>query len=140
MPKTINCGKGWPDDLIKDTVIKSTEAFLNALRGKMMFKFIGKETTVTDIASNIFQITSGKQFIGKFQIIDDPSEGKILKIEYEKSGKKAKSLLWNNLFNAIEPGLNKSPEEMAEKFIAENPEEFDKIIDEELSKIKSERK
>ena len=43
----------------------------------------------------------------------DPSEGKIVKIDYEKSGKKAKKLLWNSIFDLIEGNLKKSPQEIA---------------------------
>jgi len=108
MPKTIKCHPDYGLDFIKDTTKQSVETYLNALRGKMLFKFIGKQSTVEDTASNIFKITSGKQFIGTFQIIDDTSEGKILKIEYEKSGKKAKSLLWDNIFDVLENSFTKS--------------------------------
>ena len=113
MPKTIKCHPDWKVDLLKETTKTSVEAYLNALRGKRLFKFIGNESTVEDKASNIFEITSGKQFKGTFQIIDDPSEErKLLKIEYEKSGKKAKSLLWDNIFNVLEPTLAKSLDEI----------------------------
>ena len=113
MPKTIKCHPDWEVDLLKDTTKQAVESYLNALRGKMLFKFIGKQSTVEDKASNIFQITSGKQFKGTFQIIDDPSEeGKLLKIEYEKSGKKAKSLLWDNIFDVLEVSLTKSFDEV----------------------------
>ncbi|NVM38636.1 MAG: hypothetical protein HWN81_23820, partial [Candidatus Lokiarchaeota archaeon] len=108
MPKTIKCHPDYGLDFIKDTTKQSVETYLNNLRGKMLFKFIGKQSTVEDTASNIFKITSGKQFIGTFQIIDDTSEGKILKIEYEKSGKKAKSLLWDNIFDVLENSFTKS--------------------------------
>ena len=53
------------------------------LRPKRLFKFIGGPSAVEDVASNIFTIQSGKQFKGTFQIIDEPSGNKILKIEYE---------------------------------------------------------
>jgi hypothetical protein len=113
MPKTIKCHPDWGVDLLKDTTKKAVESYLNALRGKMLFKFIGKQSTVEDKASNIFQITSGKQFKGTFQIIDDPTEErKLLKIEYEKSGKKAKSLLWNNIFDVLESNFTKSIDEV----------------------------
>jgi hypothetical protein len=113
MPKIINCHPDWEINLIKETTKQAVESYLNALRGKMMFKFIGKESTVEDIASNIFEITSGKQFKGRFQIVDDPSGNKILKIEYEKSGKKAKSLLWDNIFSVLESNFTKSLNELA---------------------------
>lgn len=108
MPKIIKCHPDWGLDFLKSSTIQSVETYLNALRGKMLFKFIGKQSTVKDIASNIFEITSGKQFIGRFQIIEDTSEGKVLKIEYEKSGKKAKSLLWDNIFEVLESSFTKS--------------------------------
>lgn len=108
MPKTITCHPDWEANLIKTTTLAAVEAYLDALRGKTLFKFIGKQSTVEDKASNIFEITSGKQFEGTFQIIDDPSGNKLLKIEYEKSGKKAKSLLWDNIFDVLESNLTKS--------------------------------
>ena len=115
MPKTITCHPDWGVDLLKDTTKNLVEVYLNALRGKMLFKFIGNQSTVEDLASNIFKITSGKQFKGTFHIIDDPSEDrKLLKIEYEKSGKKAKSLLWNNIFDVIESNFAKSFDEVME--------------------------
>ncbi|MBY9006423.1 MAG: hypothetical protein KGD63_06665 [Candidatus Lokiarchaeota archaeon] len=113
MPKIINCHPDYGVELIKTVIKAAVEGYLNALRGKMLFKFIGKQSTVEDEASNIFQVSSGKQFEGRFQIIDDPSEGKLVKIEYEKSGKKAKSLLWNNIFDLLETNLSKSPNEIA---------------------------
>lgn len=113
MPKIIKCHPDWKVDLIKTATKASVETFLNALRGKMLFKFIGNESTVEDKASNIFEITSGKQFKGTFQIIDDPSEErKLLKIEYEKSGKKAKSLLWDGIFDVLETNLAKPLDEV----------------------------
>ncbi|MCK4285546.1 MAG: hypothetical protein KAX18_05055 [Candidatus Lokiarchaeota archaeon] len=115
MPKIIKCHPDWELNLIKIVIKTAVEAYLNQLRGKMLFKFIGKNSSVEDTASNIIHITSGKQFKGSFQIIDDPSEGKIVKIEYEKSGKKAKSLLWNNIFDLLESNFNKSPTEVANK-------------------------
>lgn len=115
MPKIIKCHPDWEINLIKIVIKTAIEAYLNELRGKMLFKFIGKKSSVEDTASNIIHITSGKQFKGTFQIIDDPSEGKIVKIEYEKSGKKAKSLLWNNIFDLLESNFNKSPTEVANK-------------------------
>ena len=115
MPKIIKCHPDWELNLIKIVIKTAVEAYLNNLRGKMLFKFIGKNSSVEDTASNIIHITSGKQFKGTFQIIDDPSEGKIVKIEYEKSGKKAKSLLWNNIFDLLESNFNKSPTEVANK-------------------------
>ncbi len=115
MPKIIKCHPDWELNLIKIVIKTAVDAYLNELRGKMLFKFIGKNASVEDTASNIIHITSGKQFKGTFQIIDDPSEGKIVKIEYEKSGKKAKSLLWNNIFDLLESNFNKSPTEVANK-------------------------
>ena len=112
MPKTIKCHPDWGLDFIKDTTKQSVEIYLNALRGKMLFKFIGKQSTVEDIASNIFEITSGKQFKGRFQIIEDTSEGKVLKIEYEKSGKKAKSLLWDNIFDVLKSNFTRSVDDI----------------------------
>ncbi len=109
MPKIIKCHPDWTDSLINTVITSAVEAFLENLRGQFLFKFIGKETTINNIASNIMEIKSGKDFIGTFQIIDDPSEGKILKIEFEKSGKKSKKLLWNNIFELIEGNLKKSP-------------------------------
>lgn len=108
MPKSIQCHQDWDINLIRDTTKSAVESYLNALRGNMLFKFIGKQSFVKDIASNIFTIESGKQFIGTFQIIDDPSGSKILKIEYEKSGKKAKKLLWDNIFDVLESNFTKS--------------------------------
>ena len=101
MPKIINCHADWQIELIKKVIRSGVEAYLNALRGKMLFKFIGKKSTVKDTASNIIEYISGKQFKGIFQIIEDPSEGLLVKIDYEKSGKKAKSLLWNNIFDLL---------------------------------------
>ncbi len=108
MPKSIQCHQDWEINLIRDTTKSIVETYLNALRGNMLFKFIGKESIVEDVASNIFTFKSGKQFIGTFQIIDDPSGNKILKIEYEKSGKKAKKLLWDNIFEVLDENLTKS--------------------------------
>lgn len=113
MPKIINCHPDWNENLITVVITTGVEAFLENLRGQFLFKFLGKETIINNIASNIIEITSGKQFIGRFQIIEDPSEGKILKIDYEKSGKKAKKLLWNSIFDLIEGNLKKSPLETA---------------------------
>ena len=115
MPKNIKCHPDWDLNLIKIVIKTAVEAYLNELRGKMLFKFIGKKSLVEDTASNIIQITSGKQFKGTFQIIDDPSEGKLVKIEYEKSGKKAKSLLWNNIFDLLESNFSSSPGKIANK-------------------------
>ena len=107
MPKTIKCHQDWQINLVIETTKSAVEAYLNALRGKRMFKFIGDQSTVTDEASNIFTIASGKQFIGKFQIVDEP-DGLLVKIDYEKSGKKAKNLLWNNIFDVLESNFTKS--------------------------------
>jgi len=78
MPKSIQCHPDWELNLIKDTTKSAIEAYLDVLRPKKLFKFIGGPSTVEDVASNIFTIQSGKQFTGKFQIIDDPSGHKIL--------------------------------------------------------------
>ncbi|MHA1915846.1 MAG: hypothetical protein ACW98F_07400 [Candidatus Hodarchaeales archaeon] len=113
MPKTITCHQDWQIELIRNITEVAVESYLDALRGKRMFKFIGNQSTYEDIASNIFTVTSGKQIIGKFQIIDDPSGNKLLKIEYEKSGKKAKNLIWNNLFDVLESNLTKPLDQVA---------------------------
>ncbi len=113
MPKIMKCHPDWNDDLITTVITSGVGAFLENLRGQFLFKFLGNETIINNIASNIIEITSGKQFIGRFQIIEDPSEGKIVKIDYEKSGKKAKKLLWDSIFEIIEGNLKKSPLETA---------------------------
>jgi hypothetical protein len=107
MPKTIKCHQDWQINLVIETTKAAVESYLNALRGKRMFKFIGNQSTVSDEASNIFTISSGKQFIGRFQIIDEPN-GLVVKIDYENSGKKAKNLLWNNIFDVLENNFTKS--------------------------------
>ena len=107
MPKTIKCHQDWQISLVIETTKSAVKAYLNALRGNRMFKFIGNQSTVTDEASNIFTIVSGKEFIGRFQIIDEP-DGLLVKIDYEKSGKKAKKLLWNNIFDVLESNFTKS--------------------------------
>lgn len=109
----MKCHPDWNDDLITTVITSGVGAFLENLRGQFLFKFLGNETIINNIASNIIEITSGKQFIGRFQIIEDPSEGKIVKIDYEKSGKKAKKLLWDSIFEIIEGNLKKSPLETA---------------------------
>jgi hypothetical protein len=96
MPLTINCHPDWEFDIIKDTIKALVDSYLIALRRKEDYVFIGHQTVTEEVAYNVFTITSGEEFIGKFHIIEN--SGIItMKVEYENSSNRAMDLLWVNL-------------------------------------------
>ena len=114
MSKIIHCHPDWQVELLKDTVKTSVEAFLGGLRKKKKFTFIGKPTIIGEDGHDIFTITSGEQFKGKFRIIDGPA-GNFLEIENEESSKDAKELLWDDIYETLESIFSKSFDQVQSK-------------------------
>ena len=103
MIKTIECDPYWEVKTIKIAIKASLENFLNIMREQRIFN-LEENTTFKDLNQNELHINAGGSFKGVIMIENGPSEGKMVKIDYDENSYMNKSI-WEGYIEILEEQL-----------------------------------